>query len=248
MKRTSVLLLFICVCFLQCTKNLDSSGIGNYAGEGGSLARFAISGNYLYTVDDQTLTVYDITAPGNPVLKNRVSIGFSIETIYPFKENLFIGSSTVIYIYSIADPLNPKKLSEGISPEVIRRCDPVVAKDTVAFATLRTSGPCGGAQSSLVVFNIKDISHPIQKASINIPEPYGLGYSNDALYVCDITGLYVFDISDPYRPVQVKLLKDAGSYIDVIAYQGVLICWVKEGIVLYDISNNKAPKLLARIL
>lgn len=227
---------------------MDSFGLIGIPGAGGSLARFAISGNYLYTVDDQTLAVYDITAAGNPIFKNRVNIGFNIETIYPFRENLFIGSSNVLYIYSVSDPLNPRKLSEGFSPEVVRRCDPVVAKDTVAFATLRTNGACGGSQSFLVVFDIKNILKPVQKASVNVFEPYGLGYADDALYVCDSLGLLVYNISDPYKPVMVQKLNNATGYMDVIPYQGMLICWVREGMVIYDISKNKEPRLLSRII
>lgn len=246
MKRIVFVMLLSCLGFWQCTK--DAAGLATAYGAGGSLARFAIAGNYLYTVDEMDVKVYDISSPGNPLLKNSVRVGFNIETIYPFKENLFIGSASIVYIYSVADPLNPKKLSEGISPQALRRCDPVVAKDTVAFATLRTNGPCGGSQSTLAVFDIKDIRNPVQRLAVPIPEPYGLGYMDNALYVCDRTGLFVYDISNPYSPVYKTLLHDATAYIDVIPYQGTLICWVKEGIVLYDISKTLEPRFLGKIL
>ena len=246
MKRIFTVLVIVCIGFWQCTK--DAAGLATISGAGGSLARFAIAGNYLYTVDEQDLKVYDISSPGEPKLRKSVSVGFDVETIYPFKENLFIGSASVIYIYSVEDPLNPRKLSEGISPQALRRCDPVVAKDTVAFATLRTNGPCGGSRSTLAVFDIKDIKNPIQKLAYPVTEPYGLGYQDDALYVCDLSGLMIFDISKPYNPALKATLRDASNYIDVIPYQGTLICWVKEGIVLYDISKRLEPRFLAKIL
>lgn len=248
MKNIFVLLLVICIAFWQCEKDASSSPkFASPIGQGGSLARFAIVGNYLYTVDEQKLNVFDISDAGNPAMKNTVNIGFQIETIFPFKDKLFIGSTTVVHIFSISDPLNPQKLSEAISPQVLRRCDPVVAKDTVAFATLRTNGPCGGAQSILAVFDIKDINRPVQKASFPIQEPYGLGYWNDVLYVCDKAGLLVFDINNPYKPSLLTTLKD-GSYVDVIPYMGTLICWVSKGVIVYDITDNKAPVLLSKIL
>lgn len=231
----------------QCAKEADVSSVKVSAGQGGSLARFAIAGNYLYTVGDQNLTVYDISNPANPVFKKTAQIGRAIETIYPLKDNLFIGSESAVYIYSIADPFNPTQLSSAISPEILRRCDPVVAKDTVAFATLRTNGPCGGTRSVLAVYDIKDITKPVPKASYSVGEPYGLGYSDSILYVCDkLSGLVLFDISDPYNPVLVKNIKD-GSYIDVIPFQNTLICWVDTGMILYDITDNANPVLLARI-
>src|ERR1044072_4880216 len=114
----------------QCNKSTNASTTG---GSGGSTARFAISGNYLYTVDNANLKVFDISTANDPVLKNTVPVGFEIETIYPFKDKLFIGSTSAVHIFSINNPEQPQKLSTAISPEVIRRCDPVVAKDTVAY-------------------------------------------------------------------------------------------------------------------
>jgi hypothetical protein len=253
MKKNLFLLLIISMLFVQCDKSADSSFSGASpsgsatTGQGGSLARFAISGNYLYSVDEQQLKVFNISNAADPVLKKSIEIGFAIETIFPFKDKLFIGSTSQVYIYSITDPENPQRLGVAISPQVLRRCDPVVAKDTVAFATLRTNGACGGTQSILAVFDVKDVTKPIQKASFPVSEPYGLGYSGDVLYVCDrYAGLMVMDISKPFQPTLIKAVKD-GSYIDVIPYQNTLICWVTTGVILYDITNNRSPVLLAKI-
>lgn len=251
MKKNIFYLLFILLFFGRCEK--DSSGVFNSAGnatvgQGGSLARFAIVGNYLYSVDESQLKVFDINIPDNPVLRSTQDVGFAIETIFPFKDKLFIGSTSQVYIFSITDPADPKKLSSAISPEVLRRCDPVVAKDTVAYATLRTNGPCGGVQSILAVYDIKDITNPVQVATYSVGEPYGLGYSGDVLYVCDRqNGLLVLDISQPYQPVPVNITINDGFYIDVIPYQNTLICWVTTGIILYDITDNRNPVLIAKI-
>lgn len=247
MKKNIFILLFITTSFWQCGKDATSLAFSSAVGQAGSLARFAIMGNYLYTVDDQKLTVYDITNAGDPVVKNTVNVGFEIETIFPFKDKLFIGSTSQVHIFSITDPLNPQKLSEAISPQVLRRCDPVVAKDTVAFATLRTNGPCGGVRSVLAVYDIKDITKPVQKATYFVQEPYGLGYQDNTLYVCDKSGLLVFDISNAYAPSLKKTLKD-GDYVDVIPYQGTLICWVSGGVIVYDITNGQNPALLSKIM
>ena len=217
-------------------------------GQGGSRATFAIVGIYLYTVNDAQLKIFDISNASDPQLKNTEDIGFTVETIFPFKDKLFIGSPTQIFIYSIEDPAHPKKLSSAISPTVMRRCDPVVAKDSVAYATLRTNGPCGGTQSILSVFNIKDITNPVQVATYPLGEPYGLGYSGDVLYVCDKwSGLLLFDISQPYNPVLINITINDGQYEDVIPYQNTLICWTTTGLILYDITDNRNPVLIKSI-
>lgn len=243
------LVLILCLAITwRCTKDMGSNAKSvSTTGQGGSMARFTIAGNYLYTVDKQDLKVYDIANGANPVLKNTVPVGFEIETIYPFKDKLFIGSTSVVHIFSIENPGSPRKLSEAISPKVLRRCDPVVAKDTVAYATLRTSGPCGGFQSLLAVYDIKDVLHPVQKFTFPVIEPYGLGYAGDILYVCDYQyGLKIFDISKAYQPQYIFALTD-GKYLDVIPYGHTLICWITDGILLYDISNRTQPKLITKI-
>ncbi|HVG40105.1 MAG TPA: hypothetical protein VM888_00740 [Chitinophagaceae bacterium] len=242
----TILLLFSCDKASLSFNN--STSYGGVTGQGGSMARFTIVGNYLYTVDKQDLKVFNITDASSPVYTRTVPVGFEIETIYPFQNYLFIGSTSVVHIFNIDDPANPQKTSEAISPTVIRRCDPVVAKDTVAYATLRTNSACGGTQSILAIYDIKNIKAPIQRTSVPVSEPYGLGYKDNVLYVCDrYNGLMLFDITNAFNPVTIKNYKD-GEYLDVIPYNNMLICWTTKGMILYDISNNRNPVLLTTII
>jgi hypothetical protein len=68
-------------------------------GIGGSTARFTIAGNALYIVDQSNLHVYDISTASNPSKVSDKNIGWSIETIFPYQNHLFIGSSSGVYIY-----------------------------------------------------------------------------------------------------------------------------------------------------
>ena len=238
--------ILVSIAGLKCSKQ-NAMAAAAPAGQGGSMARFTIAGNYLYTVDNEKLKVFSIADPANPILKKSIDAGFEIETIYRFKDKLFLGSTSVIHIFSIDDPENPQKLSTAISPTVMRRCDPVVAKDNVAFATLRTNGPCGGMESKLVAFDITDITAPVQRVSWPVSEPYGLGYADSVLYVCDrYQGLMIFNIKDPFDPGIINSIP-GDWYFDVIPYYNTLICWVSDGVVLYDISNPAIPQFIAKI-
>lgn len=247
MKKIMMVILVAALATTNCSKSDSSALSATTTGAGGSLARYAILGNYLYAVDNTSLKVFDITIGNNPILKTTVNIGFEIETIYPFKDKLFIGSTSVVYIYDVRNPEQPVKLGEAISPQILRRCDPVVAKDSVAFATLRSNGPCGGVQSILAVYDIKNINKPVQKTFVNMSEPYGLGYSDTALYVCDKnSGLTIFSILDTFNPIKIKSIKD-GDYIDVIPYNNQLLCWITDGLLIYDITNVGNPIKIAKI-
>jgi len=73
-------------------------------GIGGSSARFTISNNTLYIVDESKLNVYDISTPANPNKVTDKTLGWSIQTIFPYKDHLFIGSNSAVYIYDNSNP------------------------------------------------------------------------------------------------------------------------------------------------
>lgn len=252
MKKFNYILiaLLITSLFFQCSK--DSTGNNaagmNSQGAGGSTARFTIAGNYLYVVDNVSLKSFDISNPDNPVYKDKTEVGLNIETIFPYQDKLFIGSSSSMYIYSLSDPAKPVRI--GSATYTIRMaCDPVVAKDSVAYATLRATGPCGGGQSALVVYNIKNISSPIHVNTIPLAAPYGLGVKDSALYICEnSTGLKIFNVRDAYNPVYKKQVTGE-TYFDVIPYGNILICQVAGGYALYDIGSNPLdPVYISKIL
>ena len=71
----------------QGSKNSPTPAIGT----GGSMARFALVGNYMYTVDDQNLNIFNIANSNDPVFSNQTLIDWHFETIYPFKIKFLIG-------------------------------------------------------------------------------------------------------------------------------------------------------------
>ena len=240
-----IILIAVLIFLSNCSK--DSAAGPSGSGAGGSTARFTIAGNYLYVVDNSSVKAFDISNPSvYPELKSKTYIGINIETIFPYQGKLFIGSSNSMYIYSLADPEHPEKIAQAVY-QFRRACDPVVVKDDAAYATLNGSGNCGDTRSALVVYDIRDIAKPSLKTEIVLREPYGLGISDSALYVCDKAyGLIVYDVTSPYFPYMKKVIS-GDTFYDVIPYGNVLICQVLNGIHLYDISNRYNPVLLAKV-
>jgi len=229
------LLIVLPLLIVHTACNKAGTASSSAAAAGGSLARFALVGQYLYLVgNDNFLTVYDIANPREPQRKSAQIIGFGIETIFPFKDKLFIGSSQGMYIYSLADPAKPA--SEGAIGH-FRSCDPVVANDSVSYVTLRGGTLCGGDKNVLMVYDIRVAGKPAQVAEITMSAPRGLGLGRNALYVCEgDRGLTVFDLADPWHPARRQTLSDA-TYYDVIPYGDVLIAWTGAGVSFFDISN-----------
>lgn len=237
MKLLKYSLLIITVGFLgACSKSDNAASADSAAvGKGGSLARFTIANDRLYVVDDLKLNTYSLDNPNSPKMTSSVILGEDIETIYSYKDKLFIGSQNAMYIYSIATPDQPFKLGTATH---VRACDPVVATDTVAYVTTRNGSSCGGGNNALYIYNIRNVLQPKQVAMISMQSPWGLGMSSNRLFVCNgSSGMGVYDISSPYNPVFTRQITDA-TYYDVIVYEDMLICMVEGGTLLYQLKNN----------
>lgn len=243
--QTLLLVAGIIFTFSACSKSdVNSPGMGT--GTGGSLARFTIYGNYLYVVDGTSLKTFNIANPKNMTQVSSMEIGQGIETIYPYNGNLFIGSSTAMYIFSLRNPEQPQQ--EGVASHV-RACDPVVAKENLAFVTVRSfnnGSPCGGTMDALMIYDISNLQSPTTIKTIEMKNPQGLGIVENTLYVCDgQSGLRIFNVSNPRNPTWVKVM--AGyNYSDVIPYNDVLICMVEGGMVIYDITEKENPVFVAK--
>ncbi len=222
----------------------NTSGATNPTGKGGSMARFTIVGNYMYSVDRSNLQVFDISQAENPRPWSKVNIGWDIETIFPYKDNLFIGSMTGMFIYDITNPINPVFLSTFTHA---RNCDPVVAEDNIAYITLRAGTRCGGSQNQLDIVDITNITNPKAITSYPMQGPYGLAVDNKIIFICDgIAGLKVFDAN---QPKDLKLLtweSDVSAY-DVILLNNSALLIGERGFYQYDYSNPSSLKLLSII-
>ncbi|CAN5519480.1 hypothetical protein BH23BAC1_BH23BAC1_15330 [soil metagenome] len=217
---------------------------GPGSGKGGSMARFTIVDQYLYTVDHSTLKVFNISNPESPVSGSKLNLGWGIETIFPYKENLFIGAQNGMHIVDNSTPSNPSLLSTYAH---ITSCDPVVVEDEFAYVTLRSGTECQGFTNQLDVINISDLVNPQLIKSYPMENPHGLGINQNALFICEGEyGLKIFNAEDKLN-INENLLahfKDLHAY-DVILNGQNLILIGKDGLYQYDYEDLDNVKLLS---
>lgn len=234
MKKLIIIsLLFICV--LGCSQDGDNSNSttdSNQDGQGGSLARFALLNDYLYTVDEFGLNVFNVATPSNPVLVNTVPIGFRIETLFNYKNYLYIGSRTGMYIYSVENAEFPVYLADV---DHFTACDPVIANDVTAFITLWTDTGCGNNVNQLEIYDITNITEPVLLSVRNLIGPKGMGLYENYLIVCD-DEIKIFDVSDPQNTTLVHSINR--SAFDVIVQGDLLIAIGENGIYQYSLNND----------
>ncbi|WP_353720793.1 hypothetical protein [Dyadobacter sp. 676] len=229
-----------------CNDSSGDSNVNPQTGTGGSLARFAITGNTLYIVSKQSLDVYDIRDGGNPAKSVTKNLGVGIETIFPYQQNLFIGAMDGMYIFNNHTPANPVLLSKYTH---VLSCDPVVVQGRYAYVTLRAGVNCrpGGSFSSLDVVDIGDPTQPAMVGTQRMDSPYGLGVSGNKLFVCEgEKGFRVMDITDPKTPVQKRYFQNVPSY-DVIVRENRLIITGQKGLFQYRYDDSDTIRFLSQI-
>ncbi len=222
--------------------------VAQATGIGGSLARFTIAANHLYAVDRSNLMVFGLTQANKPNLTSNIPIGWNIETIFPYKDFLFIGSETGMYIFHNAVPATPVLLSLF---EHARACDPVVTDGDYAYVTLRDGTECEGFINQLDVVDIKDISKPRLLKSFPMTHPIGLAVRDNILFLCDDqAGLRIFDKTDPLLigSNQIGHVQGKPTY-DVIALPNSprLLVIGPDGFTQYDATDPTNPIVLSTI-
>lgn len=220
----------------------DSEGPGD--GKGGSMARFTITNDYLYVVDNNSLKSFNIANPADPIPNGSVSIDAFTETIFPFKGHLLIGTRTGMYIFGLSNPSKPNRISVY---QHFTSCDPVVAYGDYAYVTLRSGTACMRGQNQLDVLNIAQLQTPKLLTSYALLNPHGLGVTDKYLFVCEgASGLKIFDKANPADLKMLEFKYDIKAF-DVIPLDESLIVTGDDGIYQYSFDQKGKFSLLSRI-
>ncbi|WP_244533987.1 LVIVD repeat-containing protein [Maribacter aquivivus] len=204
-------------------------------GQGGSLARFKIIGDYLYVVDYSNINIFNIADVEDVKVLDDVQVAWDIETIYSQGDILFIGGAQGMYIYGIEDPKNPEFISEFRHGTA---CDPVVVDGDYAYVTLKGGGFCGNTESGLYVIDISNLENPELKVIYPMDGPNGLGVKDNTLFVCDgDSGLKVYDKTDAPNVTLVNTFEDIVAY-DVIPLASSLLMIGDRTLYQYEYVDN----------
>lgn len=222
--------------------NSDANS-GSDSGQGGSLARFRIVGDYLYAVEWSSINVFDISDLDAPKVLDEVYTSGGIETIFNQGDLLFLGGTRGMYIYDISEPSTPTFVSDF---EHGTACDPVVVDGDYAYVTLRGGNNCGTIESGLFIVDISTIENPKLVVDYPMDEPYGLGIKDEKLFVCDgPSGLKVYDKTDVMDLQTLNHFKDIVTF-DVIPLDSHLIMLGDKVLYQYEYLDDKI-KLISQI-
>ena len=222
----------------------NSGAASNPTGVAGSMARIAVVGEYMYCLNSSFLRSYELSTPLNPQQTAVTNMTWNIETIYPFRNKLFIGSATGMFIYDITNPAVPVR--EGQFTHA-RACDPVITDGNYAYVTLRDGTACTGTANQLDVVDVSTMSSPFLLKTYTMTNPHGLAKAGNYLYICDgKDGIKIYDASTPGNMTLKKQLTGMNTY-DAIAWNEQLLVVAADGLYQYSISNPVSPVLRSKI-
>jgi len=223
--------------------NSGSSG-SNSTGINGSMSRFSIYNDHLYSVINNYLNVFDLT--GNKPVKAGADfyIGRNVETIFSYKDNMFMGTPTGMLIYSVKDPLKPVFQS---SLSHVYGCDPVVVENDLAYVTVHSGNLCGQSSNELFIVDVSNIKSPKQLVSYTMTNPKGLGIDNGKLFLCD-DGLKIYKVTDPQTIMSNQLAHYSGmNGYDVIPQNNILLMIASDGLYQYNYSDLNNIRQISKI-
>ncbi|MFN8349588.1 MAG: hypothetical protein U0X91_31605 [Spirosomataceae bacterium] len=222
-----------------------SSANPNSQGQAGSMARFALYSNYLYIVGQNEMQLFDIRTPEKPRRGIKINIGRGIETIFPYKDKLFIGSTTGMFIYDNSNPEKPEQMSVF---QHAMSCDPVAVTDNRAYVTLRSGTTCNRGLNQMDVIDITDLRSPRLLKSYPMQNPHGLGVDFPNVFLCEGThGLKSLNVANDFDVKQLQHLTGMDAY-DVIPLSGKTLLMIgKDGFYQFDTSDPTNLRQLSKI-
>jgi hypothetical protein len=134
--KTGKLLILIIFLIVACKESNNFNEA--VTGKTGSITRFAVMGDYLYSLDMNQILVFEISDNGETQQVNTVPADYGLETIIIYDETIYVGSTTSLYILDISVPASPVVLSKLDREQIlIGGCDPVVVKGDYAYSTVK---------------------------------------------------------------------------------------------------------------
>lgn len=229
-----------------CYNDMASSSNGGSSSTGvnGSMSRFGLYKDYMYVVLNNQMSIFDLSGDEPVAAAENINVGWNVETIFSYKDNMFMGTPTGMVIYSVKDPVKPEYQS---SITHVYGCDPVVVEDDIAYVTVHSGNNCGQNFNELIVIDVSDVTRPQPIVSYTMTKPKGLGIDNGTLFLCD-DGLKVYKADNPQTIMANRLAHYSGMEgYDVIPHNNVLMMIADDGIYQYDYSNLDKITLLSKV-
>jgi hypothetical protein len=237
--------IFIAVGLLSCTEDGADLSTGAGTGTAGSFASFVIVGDYLYALNGSTVKTFELGTSGEMNQTDELELFANLETVFPYGSMLLVGSQQGVFFL---DRTNPAELEQLSVYSHITACDPVVARNDIAYSTLRSTRCRFGNVDQLDVIDFSNIENPTIIRSYEAINPLGLGLRGQFLFLCENDGLSMYNVADPANLIRMgELMFDDAIAIDVIPADQFLIVTTNRGIYNVQFSDTGDMHVIGQV-
>ena len=194
---------------------------------------FSLYESYLYTVANYQMNIIDLSGEMPEKAADQIFIS-NAETVFSYRNKLFLGAPSGLTIYSIEDPLQP--VSYAQITHVYSHCNPVAVDEDLVYVTAHSGNLCGQTINQLKIFDISDANAPVERVSYPMSCPKGLAINKGLLFLCD-AGLKIFKTTDPMSLInnQFTYYTQVDGY-DLVFLNNILMIIADKGLYQYDYS------------
>jgi len=160
--------------------------------------------------------------------------GGKATAVYCHQNNLFVSvqyGST--HIFDISDPVNPVWLSAPLPGSII---DVVFIDGYMFFST--------SDDSPVYVFDIDPIEDVHQVANFGDGSAFSIDETGQLCYVIDNFDLYVYDISDPTAPYEVKIITLPNKASEILAKDGYVYAFEYPRFQIIDVDPIQSAHIV----
>lgn len=200
---------------------------------------FALA-NYAYVADeDSGLRIIDVSNPQAPVQVNSIVTGGIAENVFVLGDFAYMVDFIGLRIFDVSNPISPLEIGFLQTPGASRS---IFVKDSLAFI----ADWYGGFR----IINVSNPELPFEMGSFNnnIDEAIDVFVDGHYAYLTfsgdspPVTGLRIFDVSNPWNPVNIGSASVSGWAESV--YVSNKMAFVTRGqIYIYDVSIPANPNL-----
>ncbi len=164
-----------------------------------------VRGNYLYLINNEGFSIWDVTDKTTPFLTGSISIPYVAEDFYL--------AGTLAYISVGADGLDVVDITNPYSPVIVGSFDTYTAavasviKDNIAYVTYTGDG--------LLMMDISNLEYPLLIGQYeNSSYTYDLKLRDNLVYLtCWEDGFKIINVSDPTSPSLVSSLSGFNAWM-----------------------------------
>ncbi len=204
---------------------------------------FDVSGNYLYSIVNGKVKVFDISDPASPVFKKEYETECCVSDMHAAGNILYVtGPQGKLIVFDISDPVNIVEIAALFLDNELYG---TALSGNYLYVTVNTG--------KLIIVDVNDPYNPAIVSSSALPQgPLDVGYTDHFACVANSRdGLLIYDVSDPENPVQTGSVIPLTMSLSLGVYvkgQYAYVTTGNNGLYVIDISNPEEPQVAGSLV